>query len=78
MKNTTYDEYSNEAIYADDGFTDEEIKMICWYEDKNKRFDTNILNFLFGSSYVFYNQGEYQIEIHSLLGKVVLPARYEA
>lgn len=78
MKNTTYDEYSNEVIYADDGFTDEEIKMICWYEDKNKRFDTNILNFLFGSSYVFYNQGEYQIEIHSLLGKVVLPARYEA
>lgn len=78
MKNTTYDEYSNEGIYADDGFTDEEIKMICWYEDKNKRFDANILNFLFGSSYVFYNQGEYQIEIHSLLGKVVLPARYEA
>lgn len=78
MKNTTYDEYSNEGIYADDGFTDEEIKMICWYEDKNKRFDANILNFLFGSSYVFYNHGEYQIEIHSLLGKVVLPARYEA
>lgn len=69
-------------MLKEDGYSDEEINMIDYYQSTkkvNKRscFYAPFVNFLFGDNYVRYNLVYGQMEIYTRFGLVSLPTAYE-